>query len=118
MSQIKDIQRRTAKRAFRTRMKFASRGTMLRVSVYRSLKHIRAQIIDDAAGKTLVSASSTTLKDTKGDKKVIAKSLGLALGKLAQEQSITEVYFDRGSYLYHGRVAAFADGLRESGLKL
>jgi large subunit ribosomal protein L18 len=93
-----------------------------RLSVYRSLNHIYAQIIDDATGKTLVAAS-TLSKDVHdqldGVKGKIAKGklVGLAAAKKALEKNIKEVVFDRGGFLYHGRVKAVADGAREAGLK-
>ena len=114
----KKINARTKKRAFRVRNALVSKGEKPRISVFRSLNHIYAQIIDDAKQATLASFSSLALQKKSGDKKETAKQVGLALGKLALEKNITmDVFFDRGSYLYHGRVAALADGLRESGLK-
>ncbi len=90
-----------------------------RLSVFRSHKHIYAQIIDE--GRTLVSASSlekVTNKDIKGLKKVdVAKIVGKVLAKRAKEAGIPKVTFDRGSYLYHGRVKALADASREAGLE-
>lgn len=91
--------------------------TLPRVSVFRSLKQIYAQIIDDAARKTLVSCSSLELKKVAGDKKAVAHKIGLELAKRAQAQGLSAVVFDRGSFLYHGRVQALADGMREGGLK-
>ncbi len=93
-----------------------------RLSVYRSLNHIYAQVIDDATGKTLVSAStlSPELKDGKkaqGKKKELAKEVGLLIAKKCQEQKIGAVVFDRNGFMYHGRVAAVAEGAREGGLK-
>jgi large subunit ribosomal protein L18 len=93
-----------------------SRGVKPRVSVFRSLNHISAQIIDDAKHCTVVSFSSQNLTAAVGDKKAIAKQVGLELGKRATEKAIKDVFFDRGGYKYHGRVQALADGLRESGL--
>lgn len=90
---------------------------MPRVAVFRSLNHIYAQIIDDSVGSTIVSFSSLNLKEKKADKKTIAKEVGLQLGKLALGKSLEKVFFDRGRYLYHGRVKALAEGLREGGLK-
>jgi large subunit ribosomal protein L18 len=93
-----------------------------RLSVYRSLKHIYAQIVDDSKGATLVTSSSlnedvrSQLKDVKG-KLEVAKLVGKAAAQKALEKKITEVVFDRGGYLYHGRVKALADGAREGGLK-
>jgi len=113
----KKIIRRTKRRIFRVRNRFVSRGVKPRVTVFRSLNHIYAQIIDDNAQVTLLSASSAALKGLKGDKKEVAKQVGLALGKEAVAKNIEEVFFDRGRYLYHGRVKALAEGLREGGLK-
>ena len=94
---------------------------MPRLCVYRSTKNIYAQIIDDVNGKTLVSAS-TLDKDVKaeaayGGNKAAAKLVGQKVGKLAKEAGIEIVCFDRGGYLYHGRVAELADGAREAGLQ-
>jgi large subunit ribosomal protein L18 len=116
VSLLRKEKQKTQRRVFRIRENQFSRGKKPRISVYRSLAHIYAQIIDDNAQKTLVSFSSLNLKKTKGDKKAIAKKVGLALGELAVEKSIKEVFFDRGKYKYHGRVRALAEGLREAGL--
>ena len=115
----KKIKLRARRRTYRVRNKQVSRGQKPRVCVFRSLKHMHTQIIDDAAGTVLASFSSLKLKDKKtGDKSAVAKKVGLELGKIAAEKIITEVFFDRGKYLYHGRIKALVDGLRESGLKL
>ena len=119
MSTQKRIKLRTKRRAFRVRNKLRQRGNgLFRLSVFRSLNQIYAQIIDDEAQKTVASYSSLLLKDAKGDKKEIAKMVGLELGRLAQEASIEKVVFDRGSCLYHGRLKALADGLRKGGVKI
>ncbi len=91
-----------------------------RLSVFRSSKHIYAQVIDDAAGKTVVSASSLE-KDLRGSLKTGAdKAAAVAVGKLVAERAVKagvkEVVFDRGGYLFHGRVKALADAAREGGL--
>ena len=90
-----------------------------RLSVYRSLNHIYAQVIDDVSGKTIVAAStlSPELKDGKGKKKDQAKEVGKLLAKKCVEAKIGAVVFDRNGFNYHGRVAAVADGAREGGLK-
>lgn len=113
------IAKRTSRRAFRVRNKLRSinRAGRLRVSVFRSHRSIAAQIIDDAQQKTVLSFSSVQLTAPEGDKTAVAKLVGLELGKRAIAQNIAEVVFDRGSYLYHGRVKALADGLRESGMQ-
>jgi large subunit ribosomal protein L18 len=77
---------------------------------------VYGQIINDATKTTLFSFSSLKLKDFSGDKKAVAKQVGVELGKIALQENIKDVFFDRGNYLYHGRIAAFAQGLRESGL--
>jgi large subunit ribosomal protein L18 len=92
-----------------------------RLSVYRSLAHIYAQVIDDNAGRTLASASDLeadlrSSKNGKG-KSDIAKRVGALVGQRAIEQGISQVVLDRGGYRYHGRVKALADGAREAGLK-
>ena len=108
---------RDRRRSLRVRKKFKE-SFLPRVSVFRSSKHIYAQIIDDNQKITLSSCSSLELKDLKGDKKVIANSVGKELAKKALEKGISAVVFDRGKFLYHGRVKALADGMRESGLKV
>jgi large subunit ribosomal protein L18 len=89
-----------------------------RLAVYRSLKHIYAQVIDDRAGRTLVSASSND-KSSKvnGGNIAGAKEIGRAVAERARQKGITRVVFDRGGYLYHGRVKALADAAREAGLE-
>jgi len=88
-----------------------------RISVYRGAKHIYAQVIDDLSGKTLVSSSSLALKgDSVGTKSDKAKAVGLEVAKLAKAVGIERVVFDRGGYLYHGRVKALAEAAREGGL--
>ena len=91
-----------------------------RLSVHRSSKHIYAQVIDDAKGATVAAASSIE-KDMRGNLKTgadidAAKAVGKLLAERAAEKGVKEVVFDRGSYLYHGRVKALADAARESGL--
>lgn len=105
-------------RHLRVRKKVSGTSSRPRLNVFRSSKHIYAQIIDDVAGVTLVSASSMekNFNDYGGNKEA-AKKVGQLIGKRAIEKGISEVVFDRGGYLYHGRVAELADGARESGLK-
>jgi len=106
------------KRHRRVRGKISGTASCPRLNVFRSSKHIYAQLIDDVAGKTLVAASSMD-KDFEGQggDKDAAKKVGQLVGKKAVEQGIETVVFDRGGYLYHGRVKELADGARESGLK-
>ncbi len=117
MSLQKKITLRTERRKYRVRNKMTSRGLKLRISVFRSLNHDYVQIIDDNAHKTVLSLSSLNLPNQAGSKKEIAKVIGLELAKKAMDQGIKEVFFDRGSFLFHGRVRAIAEGLREGGLQ-
>src|SRR5271167_4237277 len=112
----KRINLRAKRRSFRVRNQLMSRGLKPRISIFRSLNHIYAQIIDDSAQATLVSHSSLNIKKKSGNKKDFAKQVGLELGKKAVESGIKDVFFDRGNFLYHGRVRALAEGLREGGL--
>lgn len=119
MSIARKIKQRATRRALRVRNHIRqSIEPKPRVSVFRSLNHIYAQVIDDVAGKTLVSCSSLELDKLKGDKKAKAHSVGVELAKRAKEKGIADAVFDRGSFLYHGRIKALADGLREGGLKI
>ncbi|HEV2601665.1 MAG TPA: 50S ribosomal protein L18 [Candidatus Babeliales bacterium] len=118
MSLLKKIKARTKRRALRNRKKMSGTADILRVSVFRSLKHIYAQLINDQIGKTVVSFSSQQLSNASGDKKTISRSVGRELAALAKKEGITTVVFDRGQFLYHGRVQELAEGLREGGLKL
>ena len=109
------------KRHERVRSKISGTAECPRLCVYRSLNHIYAQIIDDVKGNTLV-ACSTMEKDVKSqlegkDKKEQAKVVGIELAKKATAKGIENVVFDRGGYVYIGRVQALADGAREGGLK-
>ena len=105
----------------RMRMKLSGTPDRPRLNVYRSLGHIYAQVIDDTVGHTLVSAS-TVDKELAGQiagktKKEQANLVGKALGERARDAGIEQVVFDRGGFIYHGRVKALAEGARESGLK-
>lgn len=93
-------------------------GGLPRLSIFRSLNHIYGQVIDDVQGKTLVSCSSLELEKLNGTKAEKAHSVGLELAKRALSSGISKVSFDRGRFLYHGRVRALADGLREAGLQV
>ncbi|KAB3535488.1 50S ribosomal protein L18 [Alkaliphilus pronyensis] len=108
------------KRHKRVRSKVFGTPERPRLNVYRSLTNIYAQIIDDVAGKTLAAASSIDLKDqvTQKGNKEAAKLVGELVAKRALEKGIETVTFDRGGYIYHGRVKALAEGAREAGLKL
>lgn len=106
------------KRHRRVRAKVSGTAACPRLNVFRSSKHIYAQLIDDVNGVTLVSASSMDKEfEGLGGNKEAAKKVGQLVGKKAVEKGIETVVFDRGGYLYHGRVKELADGARESGLK-
>lgn len=117
MSINRKRKQRRERRAERTHTKVRMVSDKPRLSVFRSLKHFYAQVIDDKGGKTICSSSTATLTTMTGDKKAQAKEVGLALAKLAVENKVKEVSFDRGRFLYHGRVKAFAEGAREGGLQ-
>jgi large subunit ribosomal protein L18 len=104
------------RRSHRTRAKIKGTSDRPRLTVKRSLKHIYAQIINDATGKTLAAVSDADIKEKKKPVE-LAKEVGLLLGSKAEKVGVKEVVFDRGSYKYHGRVASLADGAREAGLK-
>ena len=113
------------RRKRRVRKKIFGTPERPRLSVFRSCKHIYAQIIDDVSGRTLVAASSLTpqirerLSEIKkeGGKTAVAKAVGELLGQRALEAGIKKVVFDRGGYKYHGRVKALAEGARGAGLE-
>src|SRR5580704_5600775 len=88
-----------------------------RLAVFRSLKHIYAQVIDDAKGHTLAAASSAEEKGKNGGNLAGAKAIGKLVAERAKDKGIKAVVFDRGGYLYHGRVKALADAAREAGLE-
>lgn len=117
----RDKARRLERRKWSIRSTLSGTPQRPRLSVFRSDKHIYAQIIDDYAGRTLVCASSTA-EDVRGELKnggniAAAKKVGLAIAQRAQAAGITAVAFDRGGRKYHGRVKALADAAREGGLK-
>jgi large subunit ribosomal protein L18 len=105
----------------RIRTKVQGTAERPRLNVYRSVNHIYAQIIDDADGKTLVSASTVLGKKATAKKSggnvASAKDVGKAIAQKAKEKGIKKVVFDRGGYLYHGRIKALADAAREAGLE-
>jgi large subunit ribosomal protein L18 len=109
------------RRKLRIRNKISGTAERPRLSVFRSARHIYAQVVDDAQGRTLASAStlSADLKSTLGgDKKLgAAKKVGALIARICIERQIGKVVFDRNGYLYHGRVKALADAAREAGLK-
>lgn len=101
----------------RIREKLSGTGERPRLNVYRSLNHIYAQVIDDQKGETLVSASSMAMKLKTGGNIAAAKEIGKTVAESAVAKGIKRVVFDRGGYLYHGRVKALADAAREAGLE-
>ena len=114
----KDSNKARLKRHKRVRAKISGTSERPRLCVYRSNQNISAQVIDDVTGVTLVSAS--TLEEGfegRGSNKEAAKKVGEAIAKRAIEKGITEIVFDRGGYIYHGRVLELAEGAREGGLK-
>lgn len=114
MNQYKAKTIRLKRRAARTRSQIFGTAERPRLSVHRSLKHISAQLINDADNKSLAGVNDTKLKGTKTEK---AKAVGAAMAEAAKKLKVTQVVFDRGSYLYHGRVKAVAEAAREHGLK-
>lgn len=116
---VKQINRKAcrAKRQIRVRSKINGTAECPRLNVFRSAKHIYAQIIDDVAGVTLAAASSMEKGfDANGGNKEGAFKVGEAIAKRAAEKGITNVVFDRAGFLYHGRVAELAEGARKGGL--
>jgi large subunit ribosomal protein L18 len=101
----------------RIRAKLSGTGGRPRLNVYRSLNHIYAQVVDDENGVTLASASSLQMKLKTGGNIASAKEIGKAVAERAIEKGIKQVVFDRGGYLYHGRIKALADAAREAGLE-
>jgi large subunit ribosomal protein L18 len=108
------------RRHLRVRKKVSGSAIRPRLVVNRSARHMFAQIVDDAEGRTLAAASTLdeSIRETEGDKTAKARKVGELLAQRAAEAGIEAVVFDRGGYRYHGRVAALADGAREGGLKL
>lgn len=108
---------RKARRQIRARKKIIAQSTHPRLSVFRSNVRMYAQIIDDTKGITLVSVHEKELTDATGTKIIKSEKLGELIAKKALEKKIKAVVFDKGSYRYHGRVKAFADGARKGGLQ-
>jgi len=119
VAKSKEIQRE--RRHNRVRKTISGSTERPRLCVHRSLNNIQAQIVDDTRGATIVAASSLhkDLRSEKGHKgnMATAKKVGELIGKMAKEKGIKQVVFDRGGYLYHGRVKALAEGAREAGLE-
>jgi large subunit ribosomal protein L18 len=102
---------------FRIRQKMEGTAQRPRLNVYRSLNHIYAQVIDDAKGETLISASTLSAKMKTGGNVAAAKEVGKLVAERSIDKGIKQVVFDRGGYLYHGRIKALADAAREAGLE-
>ncbi len=123
---MRTLQRGNDKRSARTRRRLRVRrkisGTAARprLAVYRSNRHIYVQLIDDVSARTVASASDREVDSSgaKGDKKVVAKAVGTLIADRAKQAGIQGAVFDRGGRLYHGRIAALADGARERGLSI
>ncbi len=111
------------RRHLRVRQKVTGTSERPRLAVHRSLKHLQAQLVDDTNGRVLMGISTTgpelvKLRGEDGtDKKALSREAGKMMAEKARAAGIEAVVFDRGGYLYHGRVAAFAEGAREGGLK-
>lgn len=119
---IPEISKDKIRRRIHERLRRRLEGTAERprLNIYRSLNHIYAQVIDDSTGKTLVAAS--TVQGGKGSKRTggnvaSAKEVGKTIAERAKEKGVKKVVFDRGGYLYHGRIKALADAAREAGLE-
>lgn len=115
MKSARENMQRRAQRV-RRRLKKHSNGRP-RLSVYRSSKNISVQLIDDATGTTVASASTLEDKKAKGSDVAAAERIGKLIAERAKKAKVEDVIFDRGPYLYHGRVKALADAAREAGLK-
>lgn len=116
MAKTTEKTRLRERRRLRVRQRIRGTADQPRLSVFRSAKHIYAQIIDDASGRTLAAASSLSAK-VAGGNIAGAQAVGKAIAEKAKAASITRVCFDRGGNLFHGRVKALADAAREAGLE-
>ncbi len=116
MPTVKDFRRSKIKRGIRK--KLSGTADRPRITVFKSNKYMYAQIVDDATGTTLVSASSLEIAKDKNTNVEISKEVGKSLAEKALAKGIKVTVFDRSGYLYHGKVKALADGAREGGLKL
>jgi len=116
---VKDKQRLRLRRHYRVRKHVSGTTERPRLAVFRSNKHISAQVINDVDGRTVAAASSVEkdLKSGSGGNRDAAKKVGQLVGERAKAAGVTQVVFDRGGFRYHGRVAALADAAREAGLE-
>jgi large subunit ribosomal protein L18 len=110
-------QERRAKRHRKIRKRISGTTDKPRLCVFKSARHIYAQIVNDEKGKTILALSDSDIKKSKDAKVKTASEVGKAIAKSALEKKIEKVVFDRGGYKYHGRIKALADGAREGGLK-
>ncbi|MFW6110051.1 MAG: 50S ribosomal protein L18 [Patescibacteria group bacterium] len=117
MANVTHYENSKQRRKARVRSKLFGTGDRPRLSVFRSNKHIYAQLIDDVQGNTLVAASDFDLDDVSGNNVDISRKVGKVLGERGLKEGIEKVVFDRGGHKYHGAVAAFAEGAREAGLE-
>jgi large subunit ribosomal protein L18 len=121
MSRVQDVHQARERRHRRVRSKVSGSGDRPRLNVFRSLKHIYAQVIDDNAGHTLAAASTIdgelTAQCNGLDKTECAKLVGRVIADRAKAAGVSAVVFDRGGYQYHGRVKALAEAAREAGLE-
>jgi large subunit ribosomal protein L18 len=111
---IKAVSREKKKMSIRRRV--SGDAERPRLCIYRSSKHVYAQVIDDVAGRTIVSASTVEIEGLKGSNKTSAEAVGKEIAKRALAKEVKAVVFDRNGYLYHGRVKALADAARSGGL--
>jgi large subunit ribosomal protein L18 len=116
MAKTQEKMRLRERRRLRARQRVEGTPERPRLCVFRSTKHIYAQVIDDSTGRTLAAASSSSIKVSGGNIEG-AKAVGKAIAEKAKEVSVTKVCFDRGGNLFHGRVKALADAAREAGLE-
>ena len=116
---IRKISKDEIRQRIHTRIRRKVRGTTERprLAIFRSVAHIYAQVIDDQRGETLASASTLSLKLKTGGNVAAAKEIGKAVAEKALEKGVRKVVFDRGGYLYHGRIKALADAARQAGLE-
>lgn len=115
----KKLQKNRARRADRVHYKIKTTAAgKPRIVVFRSLNHIYAQLVDDAAGKTVASSSTLVVKHEQLDKTAAARLVGIDLATKLKQIGIESACFDRGRYLYHGRVKSVVEGLREGGLQI
>jgi large subunit ribosomal protein L18 len=115
-----DVRAARARRHRRIRLSLTGNAQRPRLNVFRSLQHIYAQVIDDSSGRTLAAASTNeprVREALSGTKTERARAVGRAIAERAREKGVSAVVFDRGGYLYHGRIKALADAAREAGLE-